>query len=286
MKRISLFILVLSAAATFGPLRAQQGLKRLPGNFLLYGPVHTIRDERVTFTRESGSLVEGPRVPVLTMTFSEDGTKQDRTFYGPGGIVFRTVDTFDPDGRILETSSFSKGDVLNSRVVSNYNDQKELIERVTYRRDGSISGRTVFRRQGNQRESESWLYDFHGGIVAQSKTTNDVPAKRSESVSIDQRGVVQSQSTVAAGPNGSWDYKTERSDGDFRREVIAPAGKGSEDRTTYNKDGTLKSKDRFVREFDSYQNMIKTTHLTAKPDSADFEPADVTYRTITYYGKD
>jgi hypothetical protein len=140
--------------------------------------------------------------------------------------------------------------------------------------------------RGNQRESESWLYDFHGGVIAQSKTTNDLPTKRSDSVSINPRGVVQSQSTVTDGPNGSREFTTERSDGDFKREVIAPVGKGSDEHITYNKDGTIKSKDRFMREFDSYHNMTKTTHLTATGDSADFEQADVTYRTITYYGKD
>jgi hypothetical protein len=148
MRRVSLFILVLSATATLAPLRAQQELKRRPGNFLIYGPVHTIRDERVTFTKQNGDLVEGPRVLVQTMEYNEDGTKQEWTFYSPvGNVVIRRVETYDPDGRILETNNFQNG-VLNNRVVSNYNEQKELIERVTYRRDGSVSGRTVFRRQG------------------------------------------------------------------------------------------------------------------------------------------
>ena len=41
-----------------------------------------------------------------------------------------------------------------------------------------------------------------------------------------------------------------------------------------------------MREFDSHQNMIKETHLTAKGDSADFTPGYVAYRTITYFEKD
>jgi antitoxin component YwqK of YwqJK toxin-antitoxin module len=286
MRRISSFILVFFATATLAPLWAQQELKRRPGNFLIYGPVQTIRDERVTFTKENGNLVEGPKVLLQTLTYNEDGTKQDSTYYSPvGNVVLRRVATYDPDGRILETNNYQNG-ILSNRVLSNYNDQKELIERVTYRRDGSVSNRTVFRRQGNQRESESWSYDMHGGIVAQSKTTNDLPAKRAESTSINSGGVVQTQSVITDNPDGSREFKTERSNGEFKREVMVPVGKGSEERITYNKDGTIKSKDRFVREFDSYHNMIKTTHLTAQGDSPDFEPSDVTYRTITYYGKD
>lgn len=287
MRSISVFILILSATAALAPLRAQQEPKRRPGPFLIYGPVHTIRDERTTLTKQNGTFVEGPRVLVQTMEYSEDGTKQDRTLYSPEGVaIHRTADTFDPDGRILETSNFLGGDALNNRVVSNYNDQKELIERVTYRPDGSVSERIVFRRQGNQRESESWSYDAHGVIVSQSKTTNDLPAKRARSISINRGGVVQTQSTITDNPDGSREFTTEQSNGAFRREVMVPLSKGSEERIAYNKDGTIKSKDRFIREFDSYHNMTKTTHLTAKGDSSDFEPIDIAYRTITYYEKD
>src|SRR5438552_14429391 len=127
MRRISLFIVVLSVTATLAPLRAQQELKRRPGNFRIYGPVHTIRDERVTFTKENGNLVEGPRVLFHTITYNEDGTKQEGVLYGPEGVaIHRTVDTFDPDGRILETNTFLGNGALNNRVVNNYNDQKEL----------------------------------------------------------------------------------------------------------------------------------------------------------------
>lgn len=287
MRRPSSFILILAIASTFVPLQAQQALKRRPGSFLIYGPVHTIRDERVTYTRENGNLVEGPRVLLQTINYNEDGTKQERTSYNPDGVaIYRTVDTFDPGGRILETNTFSRGDVLNTRVVSNYNDQKQLIERVTYRRDGSVLGRTVFRRQGNQIESESWMYDANGGVVSQSKTTNDLPAKRADTISINPESVVQTQSTTTVGPNGSREFTTEESNGGFRREAIVPVGKGNDDRIIYNKDGTIKSKERSIREFDSYHNMIKTTHLTATGDSTDFQTIDVTYRTITYFGKD
>ena len=284
MRRVSLFILVLSATATLAPLRAQQELKRRPGNFLIYGPVHTIRDERVTFTKQNGELVEGPRVLVQTMEYNEDGTKQEWTSYRPeGNIVYRRVETYDPDGRILEIDNFPNG-ILNTRVVSNYDDQKQLIERVTYGGDGSVLDRTVVRRQGNQ--TESWSYDSRGNITSQSKTTNDRPAKRADTISINPGGVVQTQSRVTDNPDGSVEFRTEQSNGGFKRDVFIPIAKGSEDRVTYNKDGTIKSKERFLREFDSYHNMIKQTHLTARGDSSDFAPVDVTYRTITYFGKD
>ncbi len=285
MFRVSTFLFFLIVTAAGAPLCAQPTPNRRPGPFLIYGPVHTIRDERATVASEKGNFVEGPRVLIQTMEYNEDGTKQDRTYYNPGeNFSLRTVETYAPDGRVLETSNFVRG-ILNTRVVSAYDDQKQLIEQVTYRRDGSVSSRTVFRRQGNQRESESWTYDFQGNIVSQIKTSNDPGGKRSESIAISPSRVTQIASSIKDNPDGSREFTTEQSNGAFKREVIAGV-KGSEDRFVYNKDGTIKRKDRFIREFDSSENMIKTTHLTANGDSSDFVPADVTYRTITYFGKD
>jgi hypothetical protein len=283
--RIFAFFVVL-AAATVAPLLAQQDLlKRRPGPFLIYGPVRTVRDERATFKSENGTFIEEPRMLIQTIEYNEDGTRQDWTYYVPqGNIILRRVETYDPDGRVLETNNFQDGR-LNDRVACTYDDQKQLIERVAYRRDGSVSSRTVFRRQGNQRESESWSYDFQGNIIAQNKTTNDLLAKRAQSVSINQQGVVQTESSMTENPDGGREFRTEQSNGDSKREVVTPLGKGGEERVTYNKDGTVRGKERFLREFDSYHNMIKTTHLTAKVDSSEFEPVEITYRTITYYEK-
>jgi antitoxin component YwqK of YwqJK toxin-antitoxin module len=283
MFRVPALLLSLVVAATLAPLSAQETPKQRPGRFLIFGPVHTIRDERATFKNEQGAFVEEPRTLVQTIEYNEDGTRQDRTSYGEGNYVYRTLDTYDPDGRILETKHF-RGGVLAGRVVSNYDDQKQLIEQLTYRPDSSIQGRVVFKRQGNQREVESWAYDIHGNVIAQTKTLNDLPAKRSQSISINPRGVSQTESSVIENPDGSW-VRTEQSNGSFKRQVIAN-GQGSEDWILYNKDGTIKSKERIVREFDSHRNMIKETRLNAKGDSADFTPSYVAYRTITYFGKD
>jgi len=258
--------------------------KQRPGPFLIFGPVHTIRDERATFRNEQGNLVQEPRTLVQTLEYNEDGTRQDRTSYADGNHVYRTLDTYDPDGRILETINFRSG-ILETRVVSNYDDHKQLIEQLTYRPDGSIQDRLVFRRQGNQREVESWSYDIHGNVVAQIKTLNDLPARRSQSISIGPGGVSQTEFSTIDNPDGSREFRTEQSDGSFKRQVITDRN-GTEDLVLYNKDGTIKSKERTLREFDSHQNMIKETHLTAKGDSADFTPGYVAYRTITYFEKD
>ncbi len=119
MFRVPALLLILVVAATLAPLRAQETPKQRPrpGGFLIFGPVHTIRDERAIFKNEQGNFVEEPRVLVLTWEYNEDGTRQDRTSYTDESPPYRTLDTYDPDGRILETKNFRSG-ALESRVVA------------------------------------------------------------------------------------------------------------------------------------------------------------------------
>lgn len=166
MRRTFTILLALVALASLARPQPQPQRKRLPGPLILYGPIHTIRDERTTFTIVNGELVEGARALVMTATFNEDATKQEKTLYADGEIISRTEETFDPDGR-----------------------------------------------------------------------------------------------------------------------VIANNNQGGTDRTVYNPDGTIKERVRRVGEFDSYQNLIKSTLLTATGDSFEYRPTTITYRSITYYPK-
>ncbi|HMH45724.1 MAG TPA: hypothetical protein VK557_19710, partial [Pyrinomonadaceae bacterium] len=190
-------LVVLFVAATFVPLSAQtEPPKRRPGPFLIYGPIHTIRDEQTTFKLENGTLVEGPKVLIQTIEYNEDGSKQDRNLYVPGGgnMILRTVETYDSNGRILESTKFQRG-VLTSREVTSYDDQKQLVERVTYRPDGSVSNRTVFTRHGNERESETWTYDRAGNIIAQGKD-EERPAWKARRFNLDQSERCGSESVL------------------------------------------------------------------------------------------
>jgi len=225
----------------------------------------------------------------MTWVYSKDGTKQELTSYRPeGGIIDRRVDTYYPDGRILETRRFNADSVLIARAVSNYDDRKLLIERVTYRPDDSISIRTVYRLDGKQLQIETVNYDAHGGITSQSKTTKSSQGKRADYdlLSVKSDGTAtHADYSIATNPDGGHDFQYEESNGNFRREATTLGEKGTFERVMYNRDGTIFRRDRFVQEFDSYRNMIKSTNSSAKGDSQDFEPAGVTYRTINYYGK-
>src|SRR5262249_29866291 len=54
MLRVSAIVLVVGVTAASLRLPPQEPPKQLPGPFLIYGPVHTIRDERTTFRSVDG----------------------------------------------------------------------------------------------------------------------------------------------------------------------------------------------------------------------------------------
>src|ERR1044072_1846874 len=124
MKVIALITLILLTAAMPSP--SQQRYKKRPGPFLIFGPVHTIRDERATFTVSNGAQAEGRRTPTMTLTYNEDGTRQERTSYEPdGSISNRTIELYEPDGRPLEVTSFNGAGELTERVVTTYDRSEE-----------------------------------------------------------------------------------------------------------------------------------------------------------------
>jgi len=266
------------------PLRAQQEVRRPSG---LFGPVHTVRDERVTFTKEDGKSVEGPRVLVATMVFNEDGSKWEQGVYRPDGeVVFLyKVETFGPDGRNTERKIFNGKGALEGRIVTLYDDQKRLSEMISYRDDGSISSKITYHWSGEKRESENVSYDRQGAIISQLKDTDDFKARQFQSVLATQREVIQSRGGFTINPDGSQELREERSNGESIREVTRSAGPGTMDRVIYNPDGTINRTERLISEFDQYRNWIKITHQTATGDSKDFETVDINYRTLTYYEK-
>jgi antitoxin component YwqK of YwqJK toxin-antitoxin module len=284
MKNIATFALLVMAVVS--PLLAQDQYKRRLGPFLIFGPVHINRDERATIINKNGELVEGPRILVQTVTYNEDGTKQEHVSYGPdGSITHKRIDVYDPDGRLLETTSFNRTE-LESRRVRNYDGHKELIEEISYRLDGSISDRITFVRRGSQRVIEAVSYDEHGVIRSKSTTIVDEQTNRSEGLTDDGSRVIQNQSTFNKTPEGGTITERRNDENPPRHEVFITNGKNGEETIRYNPDGTILSRERHTHEFDSYGNPIKTVRSFAKGNSSVFERFDVTYRTIEYYGKD
>jgi antitoxin component YwqK of YwqJK toxin-antitoxin module len=282
----TLTMLALLAISSILPCTAQQQEtreKRRPGPFLIWGPVHVIRDQRAAIMNVNGESIEGVHAAVLTIVYSEDGTRQEQTFYLPDGSKRRKDFLYDQDGKVLETTDFNaKGDV-QFKSVNKYDGQRRLVEQLTLKADGSVFRRNTFVYQVNPPVTESIAYDQNGVVISKSTTTRSGKKSESESYMFGPDRTVRSESLYAPRPGGGF-LSERRVDGNvFSREEFIPGAKDGGERIIYNPDGTIKSKERFTREFDSHHNLIKTIRLVAEGDSQDFKPADVTYRTIEYY---
>ncbi len=281
--RIECIALVVIVAALVCP--AQQREKRRFGAPTFWGPVRSVRVERAEITNQNGKLIEGPRTLLQTITYSEDGTRRELTVYRPDGAISgKSIDTYEPDGRILETKSFrDNGDPAN-RMVSSYDDNKRLIERIIYRPDGSVSGRITFAYQDNKRIHRSVSYDQNGVIVSEVNGTLDLKTHRTQTISQNPSQVVQRETVFTDSPGGQV-YEEQVNGSPALRTLSHPIGNGSSEFIEYSPDGAVQIRQREKSELDSHGNSVKDIRLIAKGDSGDFQPVDVIFRSIEYYGK-
>jgi len=282
LSRVFASILVNSFVAVFA--QVQEPPRQRPGPFLIFGPVKEFRDERSNFSIVNGKPVESERHLVHIGTYNEDGTIQESTTFDRSGTrTSKQRETYTLDGRVLEAIHYDNNDQVLSRTVTSYDDAKRIKQEITYRGDGSVSERTTFNWIGNDVSSESWSYDEKGAVTFYSKTMNPAGTGRTDSVSLDSRGVQESTVTITDKENGR-EFLEESSRGRFKRQSINSTG-DAEEIVNYDREGKILNRECRVREFDSYHNLVKTTRLVAKGDSQEFQPSDITYRTIKYYGK-
>jgi len=286
MRKYFAISLALIALASLARPQEPPQPRHLPGPYEFYGPIHTFREKCVSFTLVNGKPVEGTRCLTLDATFNEDGTKQEKTLYFNGQIMNRSEQSYDPDGRLLETRDFRTDQGLDKRTVNVYDDQKQLIEQITYRPDNSVLQRRTIRRDGQESQIETTAFDSQGRISSQISAHKDLKTGRADYISITPGETIQDHEYTMRNPDGSQEYRSENSNGFSYRYVIVDDGPGRSDRIVYNQDGTIKERVRTLREFDSYHNQIKETELTAMGDSAEFRLTKITSRSITYYPKD
>jgi len=274
-------VLLLPAISVLG-----QTEKRRPGTTGAVGAVKTMRVENATFTKQGGTAVEGPRVLLTTITFNEDGTEQERFIYAPTGqVIQRVVEDYEPDGRITQTKFFRPNGEMARCSVTLYDDQKRRTEIVIYDPHGAVMGRTTFRQTDNKLQTESVTYDARGSIINQSISSTDLKTHQIESTLIRPTEIIQTQSSFTDKPDGSQEFRQERSNGEFARSMTKLEGPGVLNGVIYKRDGTIRSRERYLHEYDAHHNLIKSLHLSAQGDSGEFEPVEVTYRTFTYHEK-
>jgi hypothetical protein len=292
MKRLMIFtLLAIFAVLSCTAQQQEQREKPRPGHVLAYGPVHVMRWEQVTITTVNGELVEGPRIPLLSITYSEDGTEQEHIFYAPdGSIKYKKTFLYDQKGKTLEATRFNGKGEKQLRVVYIYDNRGRLIEETHYRPDDSVFIRRTYDYPAKG-VRESTVYDQNGAIISKN-TTKDSFSKGTAEIRqtvvseinlLDSGKTVKNEQAITHLPNGVLVYEWRQGDRLPERTEHFRIGENVDETLIYNPDGTIKSKERYARELDSHHNVIKTVSSVAEGDSMDFKPVEMTYRTIEYY---
>lgn len=286
MKTIATLALILISAVL--PCVAQQAApqqeKRRPGFLGLRGPVRSVREEQVGVTNENGEFIEGRRVLVITITYNEDGTKQEQTFYAPGGAIRNKMTRlYDLDGRPLEETNFTgRNHDLPFKTVYHLDSQKKVSEMIVYKPDGTILRQETIVRCENAQTTETMVYDQNGAVVSTNTAKNTPQSTTSEGYLFSSNGVIKEETSVTRTPKGGQVFERRENGNILYRQEVIPGEKGSV-RTIFNTDGTIRRRERYTTEFDSHGNPIKMIKSVAEGDSTDFKLVEVTYRTIEYY---
>jgi hypothetical protein len=318
LQRVSIVLFVLLVCSV--DIHAQKKSDREQNQ--LVGPVQTVKTEISEFDSKDGRSVEGPRVPLHTLTYDASGNVVKRVDFNRDGSVAQTlIYNYDTEGRNVGYEDYAAGlDVPRKHIYTL--DQNG--NRVEYRmvqptgKDADEKYAYKYDDKGNLVAAEL----FHKtSLVSRNENTYDLQGRLISQVSYNPDATVSMRIRVSFAPDGKLVERT-RHDGDLltyrvrytydkkgRLVEIETTGSyvntdsSSEDHITgkvvyvykgkhqpkemliYNQDGSFR--ERVVIDYDSRGNWTKRTHRvkaaqTGKPGIKE-ATRQIDYRTITYH---
>jgi antitoxin component YwqK of YwqJK toxin-antitoxin module len=243
---------------------------------------------------QAGQWIEGPRELSAGITYDVRGNKTEAT---GSAFVGKTLYTYNAQGELTETLSYSPDGSLSERTVYTYDAKGNLMETVSYAPDGSSHRKTVYIYDAQGQLTEqitcdavgcfdkgAYTYDPYGNLVEERFYSPDSAAIKLHFVHIYDAqgrriqtergpahlglGIEKTVETYDANGNilELTTYYTEKVGDEAGKPIPPPA------RVVY------------TYEFDARGNWIKQTQTlcTAETGQLICEPFMVAYRTITY----
>lgn len=253
------------------------------------GPVSSIQTEVVTFSRQNGEEVEGPRLRVQSRNYSSDGRQCETIFYKRDGSVDRReVRQYNEQGKWVEWNGYDANGLLVFRKLNNFDETGRITSEVTLNSDGTIRQRKVLvwspTRSGID---EIDTFNGVGDLIRKDVSHYDYQSQKLIWETLDSSTGRRSKQTFDLTNN------------DPRRRIQAfdaSDGKGSvtstfSDSSTgqqvnnkiYDSTGTVIEQLPINREYDSHKNVIKETHLRIGKGEEKPETLFILYNTISYY---
>jgi hypothetical protein len=279
--------------------------------------VQTVAVEVAEFTIKDGKSVEGPRVPVHTVSYDARGNRTKRVDFNRDGSVAQTIAfNYDTEGRNIGYEDYVAGlDTPRKHIYT----LDEKGNRVGYKivqptgKDGDE--KYVYKYDANGKLVAEELY-YKTTIVSRIENTYDQQARLISQIHYNPDATVSSRIRVSFTPEGKPVERT-RHDGDLltyrvrytydkkgRLVEVETTGSWvetdftSEDHITgkvvyvykgqnhakemliYNPDGSLR--ERVAIDYDSRGNWTKRTHRVKASAAAKEIIRQIDYRTITY----
>lgn len=286
----------------------------------LSGSVQTVQTEVVEFTTKDGKNVEGPRIPVQTVSYDTRGNRTKRVDFNRDGSVAQTiVYNYDAEGRstgyedsmpglsaarkhvyVLDQNGKRveykivqpSGSAGDERYVYKYDANGNLIAEDLYHKTSVIS-RSENAYDGQGRLVSQTMYNPDGSVSGRITKTFDAAGKLLERVrhdndlltyrvsyKYDSKGRVERVETV-----GSFvDMDSGSADhltGHVTGHVVYVYKRKDQPKETLIYNPDGSFRERLVYDYDSRGNWTKRTRRV-KADKKD-TPVQIEYRTISYY---
>ena len=234
--------------------------------------------------------LEEPRVRGQTMTYDAQGKLHDTAFYNEAGMLrWQWQYIYTPEGRIQARISTDTGHDPRWTLQYLYDTAGRLREKVEAAADHAVARRWQYLYDAQGLLSEETNYDSHGALLWKWRYTYNAQGQRVEESNHTADGTVLWKRRYVYNAHN---HLTEESHYDaaatllWQRHYSYDTHGNRSEEVLYKGNGTLQSRWRYTYEaYDTYGNWLKRTEATwvQTAEHADFEPVQVTYRTLLYY---
>ena len=283
----------------------------------LLGPVQTVVTEVAEFTVKDGKSVEGPRVPLHTITYDARGNRVKQIDFNRDGSVAQTLAyNYDTEGRRVGFEDYvaglstprkhvykldEKGNRVEYRIVQPTG--KDGDEKYTYKYDanGKLIAEELYHKTSLISRNEN-TYDQQGRLISQTSYNPDktVSSRIVVLFAPDGKPVERirhdgdlltyrvrytydnKRRLTGVETTGSW-VETDSASEDHITGKVVYVYKGKDrpkEMLVYNQDGSLR--ERVAIDYDKHGNWTKRTHLVKAEPAAKEVIRQIDYRTITY----
>lgn len=186
-------------------------------------------------------------------------TKETVSYDADGKALSRYVEKVDPKQRTRTTQTF-EGEVLLRTYVGVWDAKGHHIGDETHDSNGLPIMRRRFSYEGRQMIEEIERYE-KGKLTERQRTVRDAETKR-----------IRRDEFIQDTPES---YSRTVHVRDDRQEPL--------EETTYDRDGSIRSKITYTYENDAHGNWVRQTRSRSEPGASPPETTDVTERKVTYY---